>query len=135
MLFVYSLTHLITSSGFSHCLSSNQYRIPPGKFWTRNLGYIRFFESVVLFSYMVIIVLCVELMSPAKNISVDNFFWVNSKYTELKYIKNTVDWCPVLYKSIKNWARHKACKTVVFIIFNTFGSKLLFCTACGELNS
>ena len=48
------------------------------------------------------------------------FFWENFKYTELKYIKNTADWCPVSYKSVKNWARHKACKAVIFIIFNTF---------------
>ena len=52
---------------------------------------------------------------PCKKYLCGWFFWENSKYTELKYIKNTVDWCPVLYKSIKNWARHKACKTAIWI--------------------
>ena len=52
---------------------------------------------------------------PCKKYLCGWFFWENSKYTELKYIKNTVDWCPLSYKSVKNWARHKACKTAILI--------------------
>ena len=52
---------------------------------------------------------------PCKKYLCGCFFWENSKYTELKYIKNTVDWCLVLYKSVKNWAHHKAYKKAILI--------------------
>ena len=83
-----------------------------------------FWESCISSIYGNYCAVC-QIDIPCKKYLCGWFFWENSKYTELKYIKNTVDWCLVLYKSVKNWAHHKARKTVVFIIFNTFGHILI----------
>ena len=64
---------------------------------------------------MVIICAVCQIDVPCKEYLCGWFFWENSEFIELKYIKSTADLCPVLYKSVKNWAHHKACKKAILI--------------------
>ena len=73
-----------------------------------------FWESCIISIYGNYCAVC-QIDVPCKEYLCGWFFWENSEFIELKYIKSTVDWCPVLYKSGKNWARHKACKTAILI--------------------
>ena len=73
-----------------------------------------FWESCIISIYGNYCAVC-QIDVPCKEYLCGWFFWENSEFIKLKYIKSTVDWCPVLCKSIKNWACHKACKTAILI--------------------